>query len=301
VTKPVTDKAIVRALVALVAKAAFDITMVVPLNETTVVPDRIPVPEMIWPVATPLRLDTDVMDVLPEVTEPVGFNDTTMVVGPMVVDLMVVLPGMPVPDMGWPTTNCPVRFDSPVMFALPEATIPLTVPVLVPLALFDITMVALGAVPLDETTVVPEGMPVAPEMGWPTAIPVRLDTAVMLVLPVVTTPVVIWGRVIPETVVFSWMPFPEMGCPTTITLVSDPVMGTMRLPEVRLPVSEAAKLVAVAGTLIVRVLPMALEPTAVTVVLGGMPVPFPVMICPRTMELTLDTALRMLLPETVRP
>ena len=93
-----------------------------------------------------------------------------------------------------------------------------------------------------------------------------------------------------------------MGCPSNIRPVFGPPRAvTTALPDVRLPVSEAVKLVAVAGFDIVMVLPLVLEPTAVMVVLAGMPVPLPVMICPRTTEPMLDTEVRMGLPETVRP
>ena len=161
----------------LVAVAGSDITMVpfgaVPLNETTVVPGCIPVcaEVMTWPAATPARLDTAVMFALPEVTWPViGFKAVplavrVMMAGPLGMVLMVVLPGIPVPEMGWPTTSCPPMFASPVMFALPEATMPVSVLVLVPFALFDIVMV----VPLAAVMVVPEGMPVPAEMGCPTS------------------------------------------------------------------------------------------------------------------------------------
>jgi len=53
----------------LLTVAAFDITMVevLALDETMVVPDGMPAPEMGWPVVTPTRLDNPVMVVLPAV------------------------------------------------------------------------------------------------------------------------------------------------------------------------------------------------------------------------------------------
>jgi len=61
---------VVRATGAgLLTVAAFDITMVevLELDETMVVPDGMPVPEMGWPAVTPMRVDNPVMDVLPAV------------------------------------------------------------------------------------------------------------------------------------------------------------------------------------------------------------------------------------------
>ena len=42
-------------MIVLAVVAAFDITMVVPLDETTVVPAGMPFPVMIWPADTPVR------------------------------------------------------------------------------------------------------------------------------------------------------------------------------------------------------------------------------------------------------
>lgn len=42
----------------------------VPLVETTVVPVGMPGPVMVWPAVTPVKLDTYVMDELPEVITP---------------------------------------------------------------------------------------------------------------------------------------------------------------------------------------------------------------------------------------
>jgi len=165
--------------------------MVVPLDETTVVPNGMPVPEMDCPATTPVRLDTDVTDVLPAVTMPVGeivllavaAFDITIVVP---LDETTVVPvGMPVPERTWPFIT-EVRLDTPVMDVLPEVTMPVTVPVLVAVAAFEITMVEVAGV--NETTVVEDGMPV-PVMVWPVTTPVKLDTDVMFRLPEVTTPV----------------------------------------------------------------------------------------------------------------
>jgi hypothetical protein len=367
----------------LVVVAAFDITMVLmPLVEAMVVPVGMPVPEMAWPANTPVRLDTPVMDVLPEATKPVSaallfavaaFDITMVALGALpLVEATVVPDAMPVPEMGWPACT-PLRFATPVIFKLPEVTMPATVlellavafadsvivlllmvrasaATLLAVAAFDITMVALGAVPLVETTVVADGMPApvmirpvetplrldtdvifklpevtmpvgvtllevndamvepaampVPVMGCPDMNPVVLDTVEMVLLPEVTRPVIKLGLV-PKTVVPVGMPVPEMGCPVTIPVVPlafAPESVTTGLPEVRLPVREATKLDVVAFALIVIVLPVDVALTAVMVVgVGVVGMPGPVITCPRTTELMLDTVLRIGLPETVTP
>jgi hypothetical protein len=130
-----------KTVITLVVVAAFDIMMVlVPLTETTVVPVGMPVPEMTWPASTPLMLDTDVMDVLPEVTKPVielpvvfeavaladktivltlvtrAGSDITMVVP---LDETTVTPDrMPLPAISRPFLT-PTRLDTEVMDVLP--------------------------------------------------------------------------------------------------------------------------------------------------------------------------------------
>jgi len=83
VTRPVSVKLpvmlrVVTAVTALVPEpvtevmvAGFDITMVVPVDDMMLAPAGMPAPEMMRPGTTPVRLDTPVMDVLPEVTRPV--------------------------------------------------------------------------------------------------------------------------------------------------------------------------------------------------------------------------------------
>ena len=118
------------------------------------------------------------------VLEAVAAFDIKMLVPP---DETTTVPdGMPTPEILW-LFSTPLRLDTPVIIALPEVTMPVgvtEVAVVVPLAALDITMV----VPLDETTVTPDGMP-PPEISRPFVTPARLDTAVRVVLPVVTMPV----------------------------------------------------------------------------------------------------------------
>jgi hypothetical protein len=116
------------------AVAACDITMVVPLDERTTVPDGMPVPEILWLASTPVRLDTPVMIVLPEVTMPVGLTETALVVAVAALDITMVAPlaettatpdGMPAPEINWPAVT-PLRLDTPVMDVLPEVMRPVT-------------------------------------------------------------------------------------------------------------------------------------------------------------------------------
>ena len=53
------------------AVAAFDMTIVVPVAEAIVVPVGMLLPVMTWPTTTELRLDTEVIAVLPDVRIPV--------------------------------------------------------------------------------------------------------------------------------------------------------------------------------------------------------------------------------------
>lgn len=184
------------------------------------------------------------------------------------------------------------------MFALPEVTLPRNVLVLLAVAAAESVMV----LAVNDEMVAPEGMPV-PDMGCPATSAVVFDTFEIVLLPVVTRPVIKLEPV-PSTVVPAGMPVPVMGCPVmtpAVPAASAPASVTTELPAVRLPLREATTLEAVAGTLIVMVLPLVVEEVAVMVVPAGMPVPLPVMVCPRTTELMLDTVLMMLLPETVIP
>jgi hypothetical protein len=121
--------------VTLLAVAAFEITMVVPVAETTVVPAGMPVPEISWPAVTPVRLDTPVMDELPELTMPVGVTVLAATVAVALADITMVVPvaettmapaGMPVPAISWPAVT-PVMLGTAEMVALPEVTLPVVV------------------------------------------------------------------------------------------------------------------------------------------------------------------------------
>jgi hypothetical protein len=168
-------------------------------------------------------------------------------------------------------------------------------------ALFDIVMV----VPLVDTMVVPAGMPV-PVMGCPVISPVRLETDVIVSLPLVTTPVglttleavafadmVIVFPLAAEMVVPDGIPVPVIGCPTTTPVKLD-TFATVGLPEVTMPVGatvvEAEALFEMVSVLL---------PTAVMYVLAGMLVP--VMGCPTANPETLDMVFRVVLPETRIP
>ncbi len=85
--------------VTLEAVAAADITMVVPLAETTAVDNGMPTPEINRPAVTPVMLETPVTDVLPRVTMPVGVTVLEEV------EKMVAPEAMPVPEMGCPFTS----------------------------------------------------------------------------------------------------------------------------------------------------------------------------------------------------
>ena len=245
--------------VMLEAVAALEIIMVeAPLIEVTVVPAGMPVPEISWPVEIPVRLDTDVMDVLPEVTMPVGVTVLAAVVAVALADITMVVPlaettiapdGMPVPPISWPGVT-PVRLATAVMFALPVVTLPVVVKTVSveeeeAVGKFEITML----LAVDETTVVPAGMP-APEMVWPVVTSVRLNAEVMVVLPAVTTPKTVKELVrvaafditmvetplVDTTVVPAGMPVPLRARPgTTLARLDTPVMEV--LPEVMRPVN----------------------------------------------------------------
>jgi len=272
------------------AVAAFDMTIVVPVAEAIVVPVGMLLPVMTWPTTTELRLDTEVIAVLPDVRIPVTVAelgavaafDSTMV-EPL--DEATVVPdAIPVPLIVCPLTT-PARLDTPVTFALPEVTKPVTVMVLLAVAALDIVIV----LEVNDETVVLAAMPV-PVMACPATSPAVLNTPEIVLLPVVTKPVmellVVLAMVLP-----AGMPVPVMGCPTII-----PVMlltfVMFWLPEVTLPVAAVARLDAVAAALMV----MEPEATAVMVVPVGMPAPE--MGCPTTAALV-DTVFSTLLPETV--
>jgi len=165
--------------------AAFDIKMVPAADARTMVPAGMPTPEIIWLTSTPLRLDTPVTIVLPEVTMPVGV--TELVVAVALLDITMEVPlaettatpaGMPAPEISWPGVT-PVRLDTDERVELPLLVFPVITKVLAveledAVAKFDIVMV----LPEDETMVVPVGMP-APVMLWPADAPAMLSAEVM--------------------------------------------------------------------------------------------------------------------------
>ena len=119
--------------------------------------------------------------------------------------------------------------------------------------------------------VAPAGMPV-PEIGCPTIIPVRLDTDVMVALPLVRTPVGLTTleavpladmvMVVPLAAVIVvggvvGMPVPVIGCPTNTPLKLDTFVMTA-LPEVTMPVG-----LAVTETVAFCEIVMVLVPTTV--------------------------------------
>ena len=59
-------------MIVLAVVAAFDITMVVPLDETTVVPAGMPFPVMNWPATTPVRFVAPATRMFSVVVAPAG-------------------------------------------------------------------------------------------------------------------------------------------------------------------------------------------------------------------------------------
>jgi hypothetical protein len=102
-----------------------------------------------------------------------------------VIDPINVLPGMPVPVIGWPATR-PDVVDSAITCELPAVTSPTGFTVGVPVAALDMVMVS--AVASKSVTIVPEGMNV-PVIGCPLATPLTLEMDVTFVLPVARIPV----------------------------------------------------------------------------------------------------------------
>jgi len=236
-----------------VTVAFADIVIVEPVEDTIVAPVAIPVPLMGCPVITPARLDTAVRMGLPKVVRPVGAGVIVLVVVPFadIVTVLVpiaetVVPGvMPGAARGCPTNN-PVVLDTSEMVVLPEVTMPENMATeengLEAVAFADmVSVVAPIAV-----MVVPAVMPV-PVIVCPVASPVLLDTAVIVLLPVVRTPVVETALVavaatdivivVPLAAVMvavEGIPVPVMGCPT-VRKVSPLALETpviVVLPEV---------------------------------------------------------------------
>ena len=304
-------------------------TVVPPLlaSATMMVPGTMLLPEIVCPTAKLATEDSEVMLVLPLVTVPV-IAATTIRVSAVVLlpvagaDRVTVLPlipamvvpaGMKLPEMNCPTAN-PVVDDTEVTLVLPLVTMP---------AGKGLTTVAGGdsvmaEVPeLIEPTIVPAGMvtwliprPVA-AIGCPTAMPVRLDTAVIVLLPAVRVPL---GEIAPVlatpdiVIVFALeltavmvvpggMPVPEIGSPAT-TLVKLDTDEMVALPLVRVPVgfTVVTTVVAWAGFDMVIALPI-----AEMVVPDWTPVPVEVIGCPTTSPLVLDTDVMLELPLVRRP
>jgi hypothetical protein len=238
----------------LVTVAAPDIVIVVPLVDAMVVPATMPGPLMTWPATRPAMLDTDVRTALPAVVMPVGlamletvaFADRVTVAVPSAV--IVVPAGMPAPVRVCPMTN-PPKAPVGVTILLPATVIAVNVKAVVSALLaVAATDIVIELVPVP-VTVAPAGMPV-PEIGCPTIIPVRLDTDVMVALPLVRTPVGLTTleavpladmvMVVPLAAVIVvggvvGMPVPVIGCPTNTPLKLDTFVMTA-LPEVTMPV-----------------------------------------------------------------
>jgi len=203
---------------AAVVAAEIVMTLPVPVTDpavTIVAPAGMPAPligvptlsavEMAVVPVPPARLDTMSVE-LPDVNvavgaEAVGVIWFAMVVLPAVAGAEIVIVsvavltvpvvsfvmeapvGMPYPEIGWPTTR-PVKDDTPVMTLLPACTMPVMVPLVCPVATFDIVAV----VPVVRR-VVPAGIPV-PVTGKPTSPATgAVDIPVMVFNPVETTPV----------------------------------------------------------------------------------------------------------------
>jgi hypothetical protein len=238
----------------LVTVAAPDIVIVVPVLDTMVVPATMPGPLMTWPATSPARLDTAVSTALPAVVMPVGvamletvaFADRVTVAVPR--NVIVVPAGMPAPVRVCPMTN-PPKAPVGVTILLPATVIAVNVKAVVSALLaVAATDIVIELVPVP-VTVAPAGMPV-PEIGCPTIIPVRLDTDVMVALPLVRTPVGLTTleavpladmvMVVPLAAVIVvggvvGMPVPVIGCPTNTPLKLDTFVMTA-LPEVTMPV-----------------------------------------------------------------
>ncbi len=136
---------------------------------------------------------------------------------------------------------------------------------------------------MDETTVVPGGMP-APERVWPVEIPVRLNTEVMDELPAVTIPKNVLMLVAVAAVdILIWL------APVTEMTVAPAGMPT---PRVR---ASAVPLLAVAFVDITMLVPLD-ERTKVP---DGMPAPE--ISWPFVTPLMLDTPVMVALPEVTRP
>jgi hypothetical protein len=307
--------------------AAFDVFTVALLIAVMMVPGTILLPEIVCPTARLVVGDTEVRLVLPLVTVPV-IAATTIRVSAVVLlpvagaDRVTVLPlipamvvpaGMKLPAMDCPTAN-PVVDDTEVTLVLPLVTMP---------AGKGLTTAAGGDRVMDELeeliepTIVPAGMvtwliprPVA-AIGCPTAIPVRLDNPVIVLLPAVRVPldesapllatpdiVIVFALELTAVMVVpGGMPVPEIGSPAT-TLVKLDTDEMVALPLVRVPVGFTVVTAVVAAALFDMVITL---PIAEIVVPDGTPVPVEVIGCPTTSPLVLDTDVMLGLPLVRRP
>jgi hypothetical protein len=122
----------VRTMAEPLAVAAAEMTIVPLAAETMVAPVGMPAPEIGWFACTPVRLDTFVILVLPDVTVPVG-TTTLLAVGtaervtvPALIAVMVVEGATPVPVTPMPVAN-PDVLETPVIVLLPAVTTPVAV------------------------------------------------------------------------------------------------------------------------------------------------------------------------------
>ena len=147
----VVDGQVTFSAVVMVAVAFADIVTVaaLALMAVMVVPLGIPVPVTDCPTDRPMKLDTVVRTLLPEVVKAVKMTLPT--------EEMVVLNAMPAPVRRAPATS-PERLDTPVMTVLPEVVTPVKVAVTGVLALAFPDIVT-SPVPT-AAMVVPAGMPV---------------------------------------------------------------------------------------------------------------------------------------------
>ena len=211
----------------------------------------------------------------------------------------------PVALIGCPTET-PAKLDTPVTWLLPAVRVPVgdSTP---ELATFDIVIVP--ALWLRAVMVVPRATPV-PEIGCPTASPAKppLGTLVMTALLLVKVPVVdmvvtavvavavfdmVIALPIAEMVVPAWTFGPVIGWPTMSPLVLDTDVMLV-LPLVVRPKNDTW-LVTVAAAEMTMFVPTA----ETTVAVEGMPVPL--IGCPATMPVTLDTPVIVVLLRVVKP
>ena len=203
---------------------------------TMVVPAGMPVAVMGCPVTIPAMLDTFVMVLLPAVRLPVAAVATLEVVAfaliVMVlpkefvpVAVMVVLAGMPVPEIGSPTT--PALVDTVLRTLLPE-----TVTAVAVLDAVAGALIVMVVVPTAVITVL-AGMPV-PVTGCPTAARATDDAFTRRLLPEATTALKVAAdlEVSAVSTAPAGMPVPTTFAPTRMLVESVPMAMTAVLPAV---------------------------------------------------------------------